>query len=153
MNTWKPGIWEAKMDIVSWKQALDILDNGLNSVAAREAAARYLKKNPERQAVPRLVRALQDDDFGVRWAASEALSQLGAYALEEVLRVLADPDRVGDPRLRDSAYHMLHVGHHWSVPVDGLMVRLKGPAADLASLEEAARLLQLLRSAGPRTPA
>ena len=136
------------MDIVSWQQALALLDNRLSPVAEREAAARFLKKFPEPQAVPRLVRALQDEDFGVRWAASEALSRLGVHALEAVLRVLADPNQVGDPRLRDSAYHMLHLGQQWPVSVKGLMRSLKGPAADLATLEEAARLLQLLKSAG-----
>ena len=136
------------MEIVSWRQALAIMDNRLSPVADREAAARFLKKFPEPQAVPRLVRALQDEDFGVRWAASEALSRLGVHALEAVLRVLADPNQVGDPRLRDSAYHMLHLGQQWPVSVKGLMRSLKGPAADLATLEEAARLLQLLKSAG-----
>ena len=120
MGTWNSVGGDAKMDIVS------------------------LRKNPERQAVPRLVQALQDPDFGVRWAASEALGQLGAVALEEVLRVLADPDRVGDPRLRESAYHMLHVGRSWPVQVKALMASLKGPAPDLASLEEAAHLLHIL---------
>jgi len=137
------------MEIVSWRQALAILDNRLNPVAEREAAARFLKQFPEPQAVPRLVQALQDEDFGVRWAASEALSRLGVHALEEVLRVLANPNQVGDPRLRDSAYHMLHLGQQWPVSVKGLMQSLKGPAADLATLEEAARLLQLLKAAGP----
>ncbi len=133
------------MEIVSWRQALEIMDNRLSPVADREAAARFLKKFPEPQAVPRLVRALQDEDFGVRWAASEALSKLGVQALEAVVKVLADPDKVGDPRLRDSAYHMLHLGREWPVSVKGLMRSLKGPAADLATLEEAARLLQLLK--------
>ena len=128
------------------------MDSPLNTVAEREAAARYLRKNPEPQAVPRLVRALQDEDFGVRWAASEALGQLGTVALVEVLRVLADRDRVGDPRLRESAYHMLHFGRHWPVPVTALMASLKGPASDLASLEEAARLLQRLQAPGFSAP-
>ncbi len=140
------------MEIVSWRQALEIMDNRLSPVADREAAARFLKKYPEPQAVPRLVQALQDEDFGVRWAASEALSRLGVHALEEVLRVLADPDKVGDPRLRDSAYHMLHLGQKWPVSVKGLMASLKGPAADLATLEEAAHLLQVLRAPGRDAP-
>jgi HEAT repeat protein len=141
------------MEIVSWQQALAIMDNRLNPVAEREAAARFLEKFPEPQAVPRLVRALQDEDFGVRWAASDALSRLGVHALEEVLRVLADPNQVGDPRLRDSAYHMLHIGQQWPVSVKELMRSLKGPAPDLATLEVAAHLLQLLRAQGFSTPA
>ena len=141
------------MHIVSLEQALDILDNPFRTVAEREAAARYFEVDPDPRAVPRLARALQDEDFGVRWAASEALAQLGVAALEEVLRALADPKRVGDPRLRASAYHMLHMGHNWPVPVGRLMVSLKGPAADLASLEEAAHLLQLLHTQGFGQPA
>ncbi len=136
------------MHIISLEQALGILDNPFATVAEREAAARYLETDPDLRAVPRLARALQDEDFGVRWAASEALAQLGVAALEEVLRALADPKRVGDPRLRESAYHMLHIGQRWPVPVKGLLASLKGPAADLASLEEAAHLLQLMRTQG-----
>ena len=136
------------MHINSLEQALDILDNQLLTVAEREAAARYFEVNPDLRAVPRLVLALQDEDFGVRWAASEALSQLGMAALEGVLRALVDPDRVGDPRLRESAYHMLHLGQPWPVPVKTLMASLKGPAPDLTSIEEAARLLRLLRAQG-----
>jgi HEAT repeat protein len=132
------------MNILSSEQALSILDARQSLVGEREAAARFLRKNPDPRAVPRLVQALQDEDFGVRWAASEALGQLGVPALEAVLRALADPDRVGDPRLRESAYHMLHLNPDWPVPVKALMACLKGPAPDLASLEEAARLLQRL---------
>jgi HEAT repeat protein len=141
------------MNIISSEQALSILDNRQNLVAEREAAARFLRKNPDPRAVGRLGVALQDEDFGVRWAASEALSQLGVAALEEVLRALADPDRVGDPRLRESAYHMLHLNQDWPVPVKTLMASLKGPAADLASLEEAARLLQRLQDVVRQDPA
>jgi HEAT repeat protein len=137
------------MNIVSSNQAVNILDSPSNPVAEREAAARYLEKNPEPRAVPRLVRALQDDDFGVRWAASEALAQLGETALEAVLQTLIDPDKVGDPRLRESVYHMLHMGQKWPVSVKALMVSLKGPAPDLASLEEAAHVLQSLHNHAP----
>ena len=134
------------MMITSQAQALDLLDDGRERAALREAAIRYLKAYPTSTVIARLVQALQDDDVGVRWEASTVLAQLGEIALPEVLRALTDPKRVGDPRLRDSAYHILH-SNQAVVPVRiiDLLEALRGPAADIASLVEANRVLRELR--------
>ena len=132
------------MSITSETQALDILDDLRQAHLQREAAARHLAEHPTPRAIARLVRALQDDDFGVRWDAAVALARLGNLALPELLRALTDPSRVGDPRLREGVYHALHYNQspHLPVPVRPLMEALRGPAADIASMDEASRLLQ-----------
>lgn len=134
------------MFITSEAQALEILDDTGQDMRHREAAARYLAAHPSPEIVGRLVQALQDNDFGVRWEAAVALSQLGNPALIEMLKALTDPKRVGDSRLRRGIYHALHYNQSLHLPVSmtRLMEALKGPAADIASMEEAGRLLQLI---------
>jgi HEAT repeat protein len=137
------------MVIASLDQAVKVLDDRRQSVANREAAARYLAKNPSPQVMGRLVQALQDDDFGVRWAAAEALVKLGPDILPPILEALTDRERAGDPRLRDSIYHVLHRAQaSMPVPVAPLMAALKAPGADIAAIQEAGRLLQALRAKG-----
>ncbi len=133
------------MMIASSVQAMEVLDDVREEAAIREAAIRYLAKGPTPAVITRLVQALQDDDTGVRWAAAEALTPLGLAALPEVLKALTDPQRVSDPRLRESAYHILH-SDQASVPVSiaELLDALRGQAADIASLVEANRVLRAL---------
>lgn len=133
------------MVITSTALALELLENNREEPAYREAAVRYLKDNPSPAAIGRLVQALQDDDAGVRWAAAVALAQLGETALPEVLKALTDPQRVGDPRLREGVYHILHNNPGTvPVPISDLLEALRGPAADIASLVEADRVLREL---------
>lgn len=130
------------MVITSTTQALELLDNNREGPAHREAAIHYLQDNPSAAAIERLVQALQDDDVGVRWEAAVALAQLGEVVLPEVLKALTDPKRVGDPRLRESAYYILHnLQASVPVPIAELLDALRGPAPDIASLVEADRIL------------
>ncbi|HTP08493.1 MAG TPA: HEAT repeat domain-containing protein [Anaerolineae bacterium] len=131
------------MMITSSAQAMEILDDVREEVTFREAAIRYLAKEPTPAVTARLVQALQDDDFSVRWEAAIAVTQLGVTGVLEVLKALTDPERVGDPRLRDSAYHILHLSRA-AVPVSitDLLGALKGQAADIASLVEANHVLR-----------
>jgi hypothetical protein len=131
--------------ITSEDEAIELLDNtNLNSLE-REDAIRYLTYQASDQAIQRLVEALQDDDFGVRWEAAASLAKLGDRGLNEILRALVDPDRVGDPRLREGAYHMLHYNRtsKFPVPTKNLMLAIKGPAPDITTMEEAGKLLQI----------
>ena len=132
--------------ITSVEQALKILDDPSRSDMERELAGRYLLAHPHDNAIVRLVKALQDDDAGVAWSAAETLSRIGEPALRELCRALSDHQRVGDPRLLNGAYHVLY---HLQNPalskqLNPLMQALKGPAADLAAMEEADRLLRYL---------
>jgi HEAT repeat protein len=130
--------------INSETQAIEMLNDKQQSAALREAAVRYLGASATPEAIKRLVLALEDNDFGVRWEAAVALTGLGRAALPELLKALADPERVADPRLREGAYHVLHYNRDLPLRANAaqLMDVLKGPAADISALEEAYRLLK-----------
>jgi HEAT repeat protein len=134
------------MMITSSKQAMEILDDVREEAALREAAIRYLAKTPTPAVIARLVQAMQDDDFSVRWEAASVFAQLGETAVLEVLKALTGSARVGDPRLRECAYHILHSNAaSVPVPITDLLEALRGgPAADIASLVEADRVLRAL---------
>ncbi len=129
--------------IRSEDQAIEILDDPLEPQFLREEAVRYLSLRPTERAINKLVWALQDDDFGVRWEASICLASLGSRALPELLKALVDPKRVGDSRLRAGAYRMLHhsKSQEFPVSIQKLLLALKGPGADIVTLEEAGKLL------------
>ncbi|MFN8596516.1 MAG: HEAT repeat domain-containing protein [Anaerolineae bacterium] len=128
--------------IESLEEALKLLDDVREAPAQREAAVHYLGDHSSPQVIVRLVQALQDDDFGVRWEAALTLTQLGEPAVIEVLKALADPKRVDDPRLREGAYHILRNGTlPAALNVTDLLTALRGQAADISSLVEAYRLL------------
>ncbi len=132
--------------ITSVEQALSILDDASRSEVEREMAGHYLQTHPHSKAIVRLVKALQDDDTGVAWAAAEGLSRLGEPAVVEVCRALSDHQRAGDPRLLTGAYHVLR--HLQDITLSQqatpLMRALRGPVPDLKAMEEADRLLRLL---------
>jgi HEAT repeat protein len=123
------------------KAALQILDNENNSISMREEAARFLEQNPTENATQRLIKALTDDDFGIRWAASTALTRLGEKVLPSLLQALIEDT---SPRLRESAYHVFHYNDNpWirqhSQP---LMDAIKGLAPDVTSPKAAYQMLK-----------
>lgn len=134
------------MVLSSENDAIEILDRENVSSLEREDAVRYLAYQPSDRAIRRLVKALQDHDFGVRWEAAASLAKLGDRGLHEMLKALVDPERVGDPRLREGAYHMLHYNRSDKLPVPTkeLMLALKGPAPDISTMEEAGKLLHII---------
>jgi hypothetical protein len=132
------------MMITSQTQAMELLDDVRENATLREAAIRYLARDPAPAVIARLVQALQDDEFSVRWEAATAVAQQGEAGVLEVLKALTDGERVGDPRLRECAYHILH-NNTASVPmpIAELLVALHGgPAADITSLVEASHALR-----------
>ena len=132
------------MMITSSAQAMEILDDVREEVTFREAAIRYLAKEPTPVVTARLVQALQDDDFSVRWEAANAVAQQGNVGVLEVLQALTDSTRASDPRLRECAYHILHLNTGLiPVSITELLDALHGgPAADIATLVEVDRVLR-----------
>ncbi len=130
-------------EITSVDRALEMLDDPHENQMLREKAIRYLSHQPSDEIIKRLVWALQDDEFGIRWEAATILAQLGKKALPELLKALTNPDRVGDPRLREGVYHALQHNRDpfYAINITQLLQALKGPAADIASMEEAGRIL------------
>jgi hypothetical protein len=89
-----------------------------------------------------LVRALQNDDFSVRWQASLMLAWMGWKAVPAILSALIDPQRVGDQRLRQSVIHTIHSFQEQAIRSQfaPLLKALSGLAADLATMREASLL-------------
>jgi hypothetical protein len=142
-------------------QAIALLNNKQLNYEKRELAIHYICEHPTQEGIKALVGALRDPEFGVRWTASTALAQLGSLALPEVLRALANP-KTNTVRLREGVIHILHYSSNLahepvykhpqmepqvkitsgaSVSVGDLMTALKGPAADISSMDVAGRLL------------
>jgi HEAT repeat protein len=136
------------MIIGSESQAYHLLDDVHGPATVREASVRYLAHHPTPRAIQRLALALDDDDFGVHWEATAALTELGAAALPELLRTLANPRLAASPRVREGAYHVLDYNgapevHNYAAR---LKEALKGPAADISTLVEANRWLEEIES-------
>jgi HEAT repeat protein len=127
--------------INSEPQALSIMLDVSRGISDREAAARYLEKYASKNAIDGLIRALSDNDFGVRWAASTALARLGEQALPSVLKSIIHGYNA---RLREGVYHVLH--YNKSVWVwqnaEPLMQALKSSIPDVLGPQAAAELLE-----------
>jgi hypothetical protein len=136
---------EVVMTITNEKQAIKVLDNHEHDPIKREEAARFLEENPTENAVQRLIKALTDDDFGVRWAASTALTRLGDKALHPLLHALIDDT---SPRLRESAYHVFHYNDSPWIRLHSkpLMDAIKSLAPDVTSPKAAYQMLKEFNS-------
>jgi HEAT repeat protein len=123
------------------EEAIATLQNDALPAGTRETAVHYLQHHPSDEGTLALVVGLRDRDAGVRWACSTALAALGDQALAPLLRAVASTDN--DPMLREGAHHALE--HSTSAAVrdktEALRAALKGPGAQLASMEEAAKVL------------
>lgn len=127
--------------IRSSDEAIAILKNTKLSELERDDAVHYLEEYPSAEGMEALVAALQDDDYGVRWKAGEALAQLGDAAMPALLRALCQPTE--DAVLRQGARHVLHynVSPRVQQQTRELMEALKGPGSGVATMEAAHKLL------------
>ena len=127
--------------VVTVAQAIEMLNDYSESVLEREKAIEVLRLDPSPAGIEALVRALEDDVFGIRWTAAAALATLGEAALPPLLRTLVEHAR--NSQLRESAYHILHYNTHRCVRREctELMQALKGPASDIAVIGAASALL------------
>jgi HEAT repeat protein len=128
--------------IVSTEQAIDILQDTSNSETEREHAIHFLQEHESREAIDALVAALEDDDYGVRWAAGSGLAQCGESAMPSLLKALIKADN--DSRLREGSVHIFHNSASRKVREDSteLLEALKGPSAAIASMEAAYGLME-----------
>lgn len=69
-------------------------------------AAKALSQIGSPKAAQALVKALEDDQFSVRWLAAEGLIAIGRDGLAPLLRALEYNS--GSVRLREGAHHVLH---------------------------------------------
>ncbi|MEZ4768737.1 MAG: HEAT repeat domain-containing protein [Caldilineales bacterium] len=131
--------------IESTAQAIAAMNNPKLSENERSAATRYLRDNPSAEGNAALVAALEDDDHGVRYAASSALAYIGEPAMPALLEALAKPDN--DKVVRDGAHRVISENSSPRVReyCGDLLAALKGPQAGIASMQEAVRLMSVFR--------
>ncbi len=135
------------MEIRSNQEAIQILKDEHRAVFDREQAIHYLVSTPTSENLSYLVRALEDESFGVRWAAAAELAHTGRLALEPLLRALID--RPSSVWLRQGAYHVLHYmpGMTLRQKTAHLQQALKGAGANVAATEAAGLLLREISEA------
>lgn len=130
-------------EIESVKQAMDILGDTSYSEFEREEAVRFIQEHPSDEGIEGLIAGLDDDDYGVHWACSTAIAELGELAFPAYLEALMKPEH--SSRLRDSARHIVHYNSSPRVQVDGqkLLSAVKGPSPALSTIEAAYKLRDL----------
>jgi HEAT repeat protein len=110
----------------------------------REQAIHQLGQTPTPDVVDHLIKLLEDNDDGIRWAASSALIECGDAALKPLLQALLDQhDSVW---LRRGAYRVFHDTKSYKVQqaTAEVVKALNGPAAESSTTDAAARALMKL---------
>ena len=132
------------MSDLSLEQALAVaVDSGRSSLD-REQAIHQLGTSPTPDVISHLIKLLEDNADGVRWAASSALIDCGETALKPLLQALLDQhDSVW---LRRGAYRVFHDTKSLKVQqaTADVIKALNGPAAESTTTDAAARALMKL---------
>ncbi|MCB9149183.1 MAG: HEAT repeat domain-containing protein [Caldilineaceae bacterium] len=120
--------------------ALQALNDIHQENSLREEATNYLGSNPSPANLERLVAALEDSYFGVRWAAAVALAKAGEAALVPMLYALSHGSSAW---LREGAHHVFCYSRNASVSKQtyDLLKAMRGPASDVATMSLASQLL------------
>jgi HEAT repeat protein len=132
------------MSNISNEQALAVAVDAGRTTYEREQAIHQLGASPTPDVVDHLIKLLEDNDDGIRWAASNALIECGDAALKPLLQALLDQhDSVW---LRRGAYRVFHDTKSLKVQqATGDVVKaLSGPAAESTTTDAAARALMKL---------
>jgi HEAT repeat protein len=132
--------------INSTAEAIAALKDASLPEAEREKGIHFLRDHSSPEGIDALVATLDDDDFGVRWAASSALAVQGDAVLKPLLRMLLTA--AGDPQIREVAGRVLHDNASPDVraKTGNLQKAMKGSEADIATMMEASKLLHQLGS-------
>lgn len=132
------------MSDLSLEQALAVAVDSGRPALEREQAIHQLGASPTPDVIDHLIKLLEDNADGVRWAASTALIECGDAALKPLLQALLDQhDSVW---LRRGAYRVFHDTKSFQVQqATGEVVKaLNGPAAESTTTDAAARALMKL---------
>ncbi len=132
------------MSDLSLEQALAVAVDNSRSALDREQAIHQLGHSPTPDVINHLIKLLEDNADGVRWAASTALIECSDAALKPLLQALLDQhDSVW---LRRGAYRVFHDTKSFKVQqATGEVVKaLTGPAAESTTTDAAARALMKL---------
>lgn len=125
-------------------EALQALENVSAGSQKHLEAIRFLNGLDECFEVKNLVKALQNDDFSVRWEAADLLAKIGHSAIPQMLKALMDPERAGDPRLRNGVVRIIHKleDHLLKKELSPLLAATKSSSADIETMRVAFQLLK-----------
>jgi HEAT repeat protein len=117
-----------------------------NDLARREAT-KALAEIGDSEAAPALVKALEDEEFDIRWTAAEGLTGMNVKGLRALF--LALEEKPDSSLLREGAHHVLHYLargelRKYLVPV---LVALEGPAPIAQTLVTAYRAMEDMQKA------
>ncbi len=125
------------------EQAIAVLKDLSGSELERVSAITYLGQQGTPEAIDALISVLSDDDYGVRWAAADALAKLGATAAPAVLRSMFDPD--ADERFFESIHHIFKENGDMLIRSQAKpLVQALDKHNDIQAMTEAAALLKEL---------
>lgn len=123
------------------EQAITVLKDEKATELDRVHAVHFLKDHPETETIDALISVLQDDDFGVRWAAGEALAHMGTKAAISVLRTIFSPDF--DERLLESIRHVFKENGDILIRNDAeALIRALNTTDAIEAMTEANKLLE-----------
>lgn len=124
------------------EEATTILLNTNAKEAERAEAAHFLGYSGSEAAATVLVAALDDNDYGVHWAASEGLARLGDAAMPALLNALVSPNC--PPRVIHGAKHVFHTSTSETVREEtrDLLKAMHGSANTIATMEAASALME-----------
>ncbi len=130
----------------SLDQAIAVLQDPNALELTRNDAIHFLEEDGSEKAIDALISVLSDDDFGVRWAAADALAKLGAKAAPAVLRAILSPD--SDDRVRETAIHIFKDNGDITIrsQAQDLVKAMEDTSTTVDDLTEAAKLLNKLTS-------
>lgn len=129
------------MTIETIEQATAVLQDDNAAEKDRVAAAHFLGRSKTEAAAAVLLTALDDDDFGVHWAASEGLTELGDAALPAILKALTSPHC--SPRVFEGVKHTFHKSSSRTVQAETkkLLQTMHGATPNIDTMEAASELM------------
>ncbi len=123
------------------EQAKAVLRDPDKDEEVRVQAAQFLAESGTEEAAELLVMALDDDDYGVHWAASEGIAAMGDTALPAVLRALVEADC--SPRVLHGAKHTFHTSSSRAVREEtkGIVAAMHGSSQTISTMQAANELM------------
>jgi hypothetical protein len=132
-------------------KALTVAFETKKNAYAHWEAAKAISAIGGPEAVSPLLQALSDDDFSIRWIATEGLVAVGGIALEPLTKVLVSEET--PPFFYESAHHFIHdlvskkiIDEETASQIEPLLKAFAKTAPTQLISQEAARFLEWLQT-------
>ena len=132
-------------------ESLTVAFETKKNIYAHWEAAKAISTIGGPEAVRPLLHALADDDFSIRWIATEGLIAVGSIALESLAKVLVSEEN--PPFFYESSHHFIHdliskkiIDEEMALQIEPLLKAFSKTASTQLISQEAARFLDWLRT-------